>query len=251
MLAIKKYGKENFTNEIIYESDSIEDLNLHEKLLILEYRNKYGVRNLYNIANGGDGGDCISMMDVESKQKFIDKMTHINRSRCQSDEFKTMCSTRSHERYQDSSERQKQSDKMKSYWDNIDKEKKQQWMDKRSNFFRSHKGYFSQFHKVPCCFEFGDIFKKFDSIGELKIYLKEQWDYSPDNKTIKKLFIEGEKRIPHEFFHSRFKRLNGMMIYIDKFKTVETMGDECNPVEDEIGTSSKRKTEIEEIVRPV
>lgn len=42
-----------------------------------------------------------------------------------------------------------------------------------------------------------------------------------------------------------------MMIYIDKFKTVETMGDECNPVEDEIGTSSKRKTEIEEIVRPV
>lgn len=32
-------------------------------------------------------------------------------------------------------------------------------------------------------------------------------------------------------------------------KSVETMGDECNPVEDEIGTFSKSKTEIEEIVR--
>lgn len=38
-------------------------------------------------------------------------------------------------------------------------------------------------------------------------------------------------------------------IYLDVNKSVETMGDECSPVGNEIGTFPKCKTEIEEIVQ--
>ena len=58
--AIEKYGIENFKNEILYEADSIEELNIYEKKYIMEYRKKFGKNNLYNIANGGDGGDTFS-----------------------------------------------------------------------------------------------------------------------------------------------------------------------------------------------
>lgn len=42
-----------------------------------------------------------------------------------------------------------------------------------------------------------------------------------------------------------------MLIYLKTSKSVETMGDECNPVGDEMSTSSKSETEIEEIVQTV
>ena len=54
--AIKKYGKQNFTCNIIDVADSIEQLNNLEKF----YIKKYNSRNFnigYNISIGGDGGD--------------------------------------------------------------------------------------------------------------------------------------------------------------------------------------------------
>lgn len=56
---IAKYGIHNFSNEIIYEATSIDDLNNHEKMYIAEYRNCLGPNMVYNISNGGDGGRYI------------------------------------------------------------------------------------------------------------------------------------------------------------------------------------------------
>ena len=51
--AIKKYGKENFTNFMICAFDTLEELNAHEKFCInYLYAQEIG----YNIAPGGDGG---------------------------------------------------------------------------------------------------------------------------------------------------------------------------------------------------
>ena len=53
--AVKKYGKENFTREIIENCKSKEDLDSREKYWI-KYYNATESEDFYNITSGGDGG---------------------------------------------------------------------------------------------------------------------------------------------------------------------------------------------------
>ena len=55
--AIKKYGKQNFTVEVLYWATTVEELNQLEIKAIAEHKS---VNNTYNIAIGGDGGDTTS-----------------------------------------------------------------------------------------------------------------------------------------------------------------------------------------------
>jgi hypothetical protein len=55
--AIKKYSKENFTKKIIDTATTYDELSEKEKFWIKEFRKKY---DLYNITDGGDGGDTLS-----------------------------------------------------------------------------------------------------------------------------------------------------------------------------------------------
>ena len=57
--AIKKYGKENFSKQIIDECKTKEELNLKEKYWI-NYFDAVNSDNFYNIAEGGDGGNTLS-----------------------------------------------------------------------------------------------------------------------------------------------------------------------------------------------
>ena len=54
--AIRKYGKSNFKKEILYTSDSEEDLRIMEKHYI-ELENAVENSNYYNLHDGGQGGD--------------------------------------------------------------------------------------------------------------------------------------------------------------------------------------------------
>lgn len=56
--AIKKYGKNNFIKEIIEYCDDLLELNNKEIYWIKFYKNSNNI--LYNITNGGDGGDTLS-----------------------------------------------------------------------------------------------------------------------------------------------------------------------------------------------
>lgn len=55
-LAIVKYGKENFSKRVIFYCDTKEELDFSEKLFIAAYRQLYGAGELYNMADGGEGG---------------------------------------------------------------------------------------------------------------------------------------------------------------------------------------------------
>lgn len=56
--AFKKYGKENFNKDIIaYVNGTKKELDHCEKFFIRHYRNKFGKDMLYNIADGGNGGN--------------------------------------------------------------------------------------------------------------------------------------------------------------------------------------------------
>ena len=56
--AIKKYGKENFKWEVIYETDSIEELNNKESFYIEHYKSLVS-ENGYNLKGGG-GNDFLT-----------------------------------------------------------------------------------------------------------------------------------------------------------------------------------------------
>ena len=72
-LAIEKYGIDNFSNKILCECSSKNDLDKMEKYFI----NKYDSRNPlvgYNISFGGDGGDTFTGLSEKEKQERISKL---------------------------------------------------------------------------------------------------------------------------------------------------------------------------------
>ena len=56
--AIEKYGRDNFSKEIIEECESKEKLNDREKYWISHY-DAVNSDNFYNLALGGDGGNTL------------------------------------------------------------------------------------------------------------------------------------------------------------------------------------------------
>jgi len=84
--AIEKYGRKNFKKEIIDFSDSKNELNEKEKFWISFYKNNNF--RMYNIADGGQGGDLwtnslnkeeISKKLSDANHKRWNKMTEIER----------------------------------------------------------------------------------------------------------------------------------------------------------------------------
>lgn len=54
--AIRKYGKENFSFTVIAQHSTQDELNLSEVSWIKHFREVLGVKNVYNIKDGGNGG---------------------------------------------------------------------------------------------------------------------------------------------------------------------------------------------------
>ena len=72
-LAIKKYGKDNFKKEILYEATSIEDMNEKEIFFIKKLNSQD--RNIgYNLADGGTGGDTSKFIDY-TNPAYLEKLS--------------------------------------------------------------------------------------------------------------------------------------------------------------------------------
>ena len=67
--AINKYGKENFSKEIIETCETKEILDEREKYWI-GYYNAVENNNFYNIASGGDGGNTIAGYSEEQLEQY-------------------------------------------------------------------------------------------------------------------------------------------------------------------------------------
>lgn len=72
--AIQKYGKENFSKEILEECESKEILDQKEKYWI-SYYNAVESMDFYNIANGGQGGDIYLYLNDEQTNVVKDKLS--------------------------------------------------------------------------------------------------------------------------------------------------------------------------------
>ena len=73
--AIRKYGKENFKWEVIYEADSIEELNEKESYYI-EYYKSLVTENGYNLKGGG-GNNFLTQEVNPTSKKVINITTNM------------------------------------------------------------------------------------------------------------------------------------------------------------------------------
>ena len=71
--AIKKYGRKNFSREIIENCETKEKLSEREKYWI-SYYNAVESPNYYNITDGGDGGNYYYTYTEEQKKAFSEKV---------------------------------------------------------------------------------------------------------------------------------------------------------------------------------
>ena len=238
--AIKKYGKENFSNEVLAVAFSDNELNQKEIYYISSYKAAYG-KNCYNIAFGGEGGDATKYMSESEKAQFIEKMTQINRVRCNTDDFRKKISIATSNRYKDKIVRREHAEKLKKLWS--DDNRRSAHSDLLKQYYQIHDRDCS-FNNIPCVFELNEIKVEFESVKALREFLIKEYQYNPDRRTFKKLMEMGKQGIPYHPFHKSNEKLNklqGMLIYkLDK--SVETNGDECNHVEQEISTCSKCET---------
>lgn len=76
--AINKYGVENFKVEVIEYCETLEEQNEKEKYWIAYYRNKNA--EMYNIADGGDGGDIFSCLPQEQLQEIKNYISYCNKN---------------------------------------------------------------------------------------------------------------------------------------------------------------------------
>ena len=71
--AIEKYGITNFSNEVLCECLSKNDLDKMEKHFIKKYDSRNSLVG-YNISFGGDGGDTFTGLSDKEKQERINKL---------------------------------------------------------------------------------------------------------------------------------------------------------------------------------
>jgi group I intron endonuclease len=75
--ALKKYGKDNFIVEILEWCETLQIQNEREQYWIAYYRSLN--IPMYNIANGGDGGDLVTCLPENEYRKFVEKMSLLNK----------------------------------------------------------------------------------------------------------------------------------------------------------------------------
>lgn len=235
--AIKKYGKKNFIVTLMSKADTLEELDWAEIQLIAEYKNKYG-RFCYNQAKGGEGGNAWEYKTEEEKKEFCEKMTIINKERCSSPEFKKKLSEATKQRYTSKEEKEKHRKKITEAWNNEELRKAQS--ERIKNYYKDKERDCSHNFKA-CLLIFNGETKRFDSVKDLRKYLKDELNYNPDRRTFHKWMDNGSKNIPFKHFHTAQSYLDGMIIkYENKYNDdVTTNRDECSGVGVEISTTSK------------
>jgi group I intron endonuclease len=85
--AINKYGKENFSRDIIDTAKNENELNKKEKYWI-DFYNAIHSDNFYNIAEGGHGGNTLAGKTEEELKQFGEIISNANKGRKWSDESK-------------------------------------------------------------------------------------------------------------------------------------------------------------------
>lgn len=210
--SISKYGKDMFAVSLLQSANSQSELDLMEQYYIAKYKDEFGTLCINQAQGGRNCGNIYQYADDKTKSEFIQKMTNINRERCSSATFKEKCRENMHNRYADQLEREKQSTRLKETY-----ELHPEFKEKRSNALKE---YYSNnqiseniifANQKKCYLDLNNNRLNFDSIHDMKKYLKEEYDFVLNDKTLYKLM---NTDVEYKSFKKaeKFQKLNGMKI---------------------------------------
>lgn len=125
--SIQKYGIENFSREIICEATTLEELNMLEKYHI-ELHNACESIEFYNIADGGNGGNTRLGYTEEEYIEYCKKFSAPGEKnpmygKKHTKESKEKNGSKTKERFEDKSFKEKHSNAVKEAMKNVDKSK--------------------------------------------------------------------------------------------------------------------------------
>lgn len=125
--AISRYGRENFSREIIAEADTLEELNALEQHYINSY-NACESKEFYNIAIGGTGGNTRLGYSEEEYAEYCKKFSrppeeNVMYGRKHSLVSKQKNGQKTIERFKDKSFREKHSNAVKNAMKKVPKDK--------------------------------------------------------------------------------------------------------------------------------
>ena len=196
---------------IIFEKNLTEEQAIIREQEYIAYYRSINMAQA-NIHNGGQfGGDVITHMPEENRQVFINKMTEINRKRCSSDDFKEKARQRMIEKYSDPKERELQSIKIKKAWSNP--ELIQAQSNARKQYAIEHPEVIqaiARSHYKKCIFELNGEKIEFESLKDLKAYLKNTYGLVLSRAKEQDMLYN---RTPYITDRSKYNYLIGFKIY--------------------------------------
>ena len=188
-----------------------EEESIQEESEMISYYRSLGMAKA-NIHNGGRiGGDMISSMPEADRNKFIEKMTKINRERCGTDEFRSHISLCTSQRYANPEERRRQAERQKAVWT---EEKRAEQRTKSKAYAAEHPDMVQRRAAnqwKPCVLEFhGETFE-FPSLKALKEYLWETYQFRIGERRKEQDMLIN--KAPFTTNRKDRKRFEGMKIY--------------------------------------
>ena len=204
------YDDHDCDSMIIMDHLSEEEAMIAEELVIAFFRGRgMALANIHN--GGGAGGDVISHMPEDRKLKFVEKMTGINRERCATEEFRKACSRRTRERYQDSSERLKQSEKIHAYWTG---ERRIACSERRKAYVAAHPEMVEKRAQKLCKpvrVEYEGQTFEFPSLKAAKAFLWGTYGFKPGERSKEQDMLHN--KTPYTTTWEKKKRFEGLKMY--------------------------------------
>ena len=201
---VKKYDCDV---EIIEYCESEEIAFQKEKQYIRDFKAK-GMATA-NFHEGGLGGDVFKYADAETKAKFREKMTQINRARCQSESFKENARKNMTQKYKDPKEREKQAEHQRAIWTPEKRQQQSQLIKEKAKHNNFHERA-SITRQKKCMFQFQDVQILFDSRKQALQYIKETYNIVFARKVEQEMLYH---KTPYIAYHQANRHLDGMMLY--------------------------------------
>ena len=195
----------------IIESNLSEEQAYNREIYYINYYKSLNMADANYHAGGQSGGNVFEYMPEDEKNKFIQKMTIINKERCSTDEFKNDARNRMIERYSDENERLKQSKKLKEVWQDEDLRNKQR--ENRLHYLQEHPevlNLIAESNQKKCAMEFNGEIKEFDSKKELFKYLKENYNITFSRAVEQDMFNNGTE---YRSYTKKKSYMNGLKLY--------------------------------------
>lgn len=133
--AIKKYGIENFTKTILEEGFwTLNTLNEKEIYWIEKYKS-YEYKIGYNRSKGGDGFNDFNTININIQNKRNEKLKKIRKSK----KFRETSRINTINYYKDINNKKEQSNRIKKYWNSLDKLEKNKKIEKLKKSLNDYK----------------------------------------------------------------------------------------------------------------